>query len=286
MVGLAICAIALASASCAAAQTFGDDLSLAPNVNLDCSVYPTPYGSFQGGQSCTWSTPLVPLEIPGDPAGGGGAGNPSVDGLLVPQSTVDNGAGTVTAVRVRVGASTGPMRVVVLEAIRNPNGPPYDPSQPGTSSNDVGCCLQVGQSQVFTPAPGTVTTIPVDFAVKNDLQPEQGGLYVFDMLGLSVLEDGVQIPVYFTGSETPNDPNDLIEFPAAASGSSTMPDDAFGFELVMNADWTPGIVGNVQSARSLAAAASAALPWNEEPRWLWSQPLYCDTGARLCPART
>src|SRR5262245_6046925 len=96
-------------------MTFGNDLTLPANVPFDCSVWPIP-GQFvpTGQATCTWSSSLSPTH-----------------GLFVPA-----GNGTVTQVRVKVGDTTGPMQVVVLRGLRDGD------------TNKVGCCQQVGQSNV------------------------------------------------------------------------------------------------------------------------------------------
>src|SRR4029078_12737695 len=97
----------------------------------------------QVGESCAWeSVNLTTGESPFPPAG----------------------QGKVSRVRVRVGGSTGPMQVVVLRGLRNAN---TIRSQPGNDyyfpgSAGYSCCKAVALSQVFVPAPGTVTTVAVN----------------------------------------------------------------------------------------------------------------------------
>jgi hypothetical protein len=98
------------------------------------------------------------------------------------------GEGIVSRVRVRVGPATGRMQVAVEEALRKDN--PGDPGHP-----TYACCKLVALSQVFTPAPNSVTTVPVNFPVRQDLAPDPAtGFYVDDHLSLSVLDEGVPIP--------------------------------------------------------------------------------------------
>src|SRR5689334_20260457 len=97
----------------AAAQvtTFGADLTLPANVTFDCSVWPVPTVGLvpTGAQSCTWSTISV--------------GQSMTQGLFVPA-----GNGTVTGVRIKAGATTGPMQIVVLQGLRE------------EFTNNEGCC--------------------------------------------------------------------------------------------------------------------------------------------------
>ncbi len=197
-------------------RTFGDDLTLPANVTFDCSVWPIPSPFVPGAlqlvptqtQSCTWATYAV--------------GPTFTTGLFVPA-----GNGTVTQVRVKVGPTTGPMQVVVLQALRQPPNP------------DPGCCQQVGQSAVFTPQANAITAVPVALPVRNDITPDQNNIYAFDILGLSILAPGVPIPAFDTGNYSPTGATDAADFPASQPNASIAPKDAFGFELLMNADWIP-----------------------------------------------
>jgi hypothetical protein len=214
--------------------TFGNDLTLPANVPFDCSVWPIPGGFVPTGQgTCTWSSSLSPTH-----------------GLFVP-----SGNGTVTQVRVKVGATTGPMQVIVFQGLRDGN------------TNNVGCCQQVGQSDVFTPQANAITALPVSLAVRADITPDENNIYAFDILGLSILQAGVPIPAFDTGNHSPSGPNDLIDFPASQPGASISPDDAFGYELLIQADWTAGGGGGggagggppTQSGPPIAFASPTAL---------------------------
>jgi hypothetical protein len=207
--------IALASGALAQVTTFGADLTQPSNVAFDCSVWPVPLLGNQvgfvatGAQTCTWSS----FADPASPA----------QGLFVP-----GGNGTVTQVRVKVGPTTGPMQVVVLQGLRDGR------------TNQVGCCQQVGQSATFTPQANAITAVPVALPVRNDATPDENDIFAFDILGLSILAPGVPIPAFDTGKYTPTDgPADLIDFPASQPTASISPDDAWGYLLNMNADWVP-----------------------------------------------
>ncbi len=216
---MAVTAAVLALPANAQVTTFGADLSQPDNVTFDCSVWPVPGVGLvpTGAQSCTWSSDVIPQNLS--------------QSLIVPA-----GNGTVTQARVKVGVTTGPMQVVVLQALREPG------AAPGT--NTVGCCQQVSQGDVFTPPANAITTVPLQLPVRNDVTPDANGIYAFDILGLSILAAGVPIPALDTGIYNPTGPNDLIDFPASQPNASIQPTDSFGFELLMNADWvatsTPG----------------------------------------------
>jgi hypothetical protein len=89
------------------------------------------------------------------------------------------------------------MQAVVLRGLRNPDTTPSQVGPDSLFTGDAGyaCCKAVALSQVFTPAPGTVTTIPVNLPTRNDLAPDPTtGLYVGDFLALQVLRPDVRIP--------------------------------------------------------------------------------------------
>jgi hypothetical protein len=239
-----VTAALLAAAASAGAQvtTFGADLGQPDNVAFDCSSWPVPLlgGGVNlvptGAQSCTWTTLGTTADV--------------THSLFVPA-----GNGTVTQVRVKVGGVTGPMQVVVLQGLRE------------EFTNNTGCCQQVGQSQMFTPQANAITTVPVQLPVRNDITPDQNHIFAFDILGLSILAPGVPIPAFDTGNHTNTGPFDDVDFPASQPNASIQPDDAFGYWLLMNADWVPGGGGPgappggvpVQSGPPLAFETPAAL---------------------------
>jgi hypothetical protein len=106
------------------------------------------------------------------------------------------GVGVVTQVRVRVGPITGPMQIVVEEALRKDN--PGDPGHP-----TYACCKAINASQVFTPAANGVTAVNVNLPVRQDIAPDPNtGFYVDDHLALSVLDPNVPIPADLDSSQT------------------------------------------------------------------------------------
>jgi len=157
------------------------------------------------------------------------------------------GDGVVTRVRVRVGPVTGPMQVVVEEALRREN--PGDPGHP-----IYACCKAIDASQVFTPAPNAVTTVNVNLPVKQSVVPEESGYYVDQHLALSVLNPNVPIPASI-------DPNASVGawFPAWRVG-----DERAGFfgtsggDVLLNADWDPIGAGAGAAAAVLRLADNVA----------------------------
>jgi hypothetical protein len=204
----ALSALALAPAS-AGAVTFGADLSVAPNVSFDCTVTP-PVGGFQvpsGQQTCTWWTT--------------GKLSDTSQGHVVPY-----GGGTITAARVRVGPVTGPMQFVVMRSLRHPQ-----------SLADPGCCFPVGSSEVFTPAPNAVTTVPMSVPVRNETDPASG-INNYDHIAISILAPGVPIPAYYTGDQSIGAPAGGGFYPHYTPGTerTTGMFGIVGFQTLINAD--------------------------------------------------
>ncbi len=105
--------------------------------------------------------------------------------LLVPaqSSAVTFGANLARAPdnTTRVGPVTGPMQVVVEQALRQDN--PGDAGHP-----TYACCQAINASQVFTPAANAITQIAVNLPIRQDIAPDPGnGLYTDQHLALSVL---------------------------------------------------------------------------------------------------
>jgi hypothetical protein len=206
----------------AGAQTrvFGVNLNRPANTRFDCSVYPGPdafgnpiaYPSF--ATTCTWTS--------------GGSIRSSRESLIVPV-----GRGTITRVRVRQGPVTGPMRVVVLEALRSGGRQ----VQPGVV--DVACCKQVAQTRVFTPARNRVTTLRTSLRVRNSgvVDPRTGFAY-FDMLAVSVLRPGVPPPLSATGNYTFTGIGATVFAPALRNGEERAGGaGVIGFVTLLNATW-------------------------------------------------
>jgi hypothetical protein len=226
------------------AITFGANLNRPVNYRFDCGVgpgvgafgeqvlYPTNVGN------CTW------LAI--------GTNFGQSEGLLVP-----NGMGTITSVRIKVGPITGPMQVVVLNALRaDPMGDPPDPS-------DTSCCFEKARSTPFTPPANAISTIAVNLAVNADITPQPGSnFFSFDALALSVLAPGVPIPAHDTGIYNDiSGPSALLFFPAFRPGGTRA--DGFGtsgYQLLMEATWVPVAVGGGGGGGTTPAGVVLAQP--------------------------
>jgi hypothetical protein len=149
------------------------------------------------------------------------------------------GNGVITNVRVRVGPVTGPMQVVVQQALRKDN-----PASPGNPT--YACCQAIRFSQVFTPAANSTTSVRVNLPIRQDISPDPStGYYVDQHLALSVLAANVPIPA----ASNPNSGFSIF-FPAWAPGDERCcPYGSLGAIVTMNADW--------QSCSGGKAAAAA-----------------------------
>ncbi len=150
----------------------------------------------------------------------------SIDPTTGESSFPPAGEGIVTMVRVKVGPTTGPMQIVEEEALRQDN--PADPGHP-----TYACCKAIALSPVFTPGANSITAVPVNFHVKQDLAPEASGYYVDQHLSLSVLDPNVPIPASI-------DPNasDGLWFPAWNLGEERAGSYGTADAMILfNADW-------------------------------------------------
>ncbi len=128
------------------------------------------------------------------------------------------------------------MQVVVLRGLRSAKVVPSNPDIGFPGSAGYSCCKAVAASQVFTPAPGTVTAIPVNLPTRNDLAPDPTtDLYVGDFLALQILRPDVRIP--FAA-----DPGAVAGgwFPAwQANEERAGTYGITGAAILLNGDWNP-----------------------------------------------
>lgn len=159
------------------------------------------------------------------------------------------GRGIITKVRVRVGPVTGPMQIVVEEALRYNN--PVEPGKP-----TYACCKAINASPIFTPTANQITEIPVSLPIRQDLSPDPTGVFVDQHLSLSVLAPNVPIPANI-------DPNGFFGgwFPAWTVGEQrTGVYGGQGAVVLFNADWQacPGARAAAESARKKKKKKRAA----------------------------
>ena len=223
-------AVVLCSGAAANAVTFGTPIGVgafnaAPNNPYSCSVYltligPTEvFGPFGGpATSCIWIHIPTPAEE---------ALFPRRNITLAPPL----GRGIVTRVRVAVGPTTGPMRVIVMRSLYRNTGRAGHPED--------ACCFPVARSRVFTPARNRITAVSVRLPTRVDPTPRPNDTRTIadeDVLGLAVLAPGVPVPLYYTG--TLSAPVDLLW--NTANPSTVTPGfytDTGGFFVALNADW-------------------------------------------------
>ena len=205
VLSLTLAALAAVPAGAGATITFGADLSREPNSTATCITAQT-----------------IPFAVPSCSVV---SNNPVTHETSFPPA----GEGVVSRVRVRVGPVTGPMQIAEEEALRQDN--PSDPGHP-----TYACCTLVALSQVFTPAANSITTVPVNFAVKQSTAPEASGYYVDDHLSLSVLDPNVPIPATMDSNAAVG-----LWFPAWQTAGEERAGiyGTSGATILFNADWDP-----------------------------------------------
>lgn len=162
-----------------AAVTIGPPLTLPANVAGGCTpavVFVAP--GFPGAPSCTM--------LGADTAG---------------QWTMQTPRGrwVVTRARVRAGANVGPMAFTVIQALRSQaTSNPNVPRPPGSpAAGGLICCTAPFESQVFTPAPNSVTQVATRLPVKNTVDVIDGEpIEVVDYLAISTLSPATSPPVH------------------------------------------------------------------------------------------
>ena len=203
-VGFIVAIALLGSAASAGAQggpiNLGPDFSQFSDTNqADCSTNPFSSSPLSAA-SCTWTSVTEASPFGGQLVGA---------------------TGTISQISVKVGAVTGPMKVVVMRDELQLSGWTGEGPPPSI------CCTDVAESQVFTPAANSVTTLPVSLPVEVESNPQTHTL-ALDFLGLSVLEDGVPVPAAANVHETEEpeegepprevQPETFVESPAMQTG--------------------------------------------------------------------
>ncbi len=201
--------LALLAAVASAQTTFGVNLDRPVASSVTCAVHPYPGYPYTtvGGPSCTWFT--------------------YGQEFTVTESTqVPSGHGTITKVRVKEGADTGPMKITVL-------------LRQGFAMNGLAtaCCVGVAESQAFTPTANAITEVPVNFPVFNGTNPATG-VPEIDYLAITVLDESTSVPL----SETAIDGTyqGTTFYPAVTLGQERLDGGLgnYGFIALINADWT------------------------------------------------
>ena len=214
-----------------ASVRFGSDLSREANADLDCSRLPFDLSSgsppASGAQTCTYTA---------SPEGRAPGGAWPAAGVAEGPLAIPTGKGRLTAMRVSVGATSGPMQFVILRTLV------LRAVQAGRLRVVRVCCKVQAVSRVFTPEANAVTTLKVNIPVRHDTRnPRPGGeLLGIDAIALSVLAAGVPVPVHDTLTENLRGGPPVAVFPAARKVGKETTRLAVGtdrYELLINADW-------------------------------------------------
>jgi hypothetical protein len=164
---LATVVIALAAAPAAGARDFGANLNRTPNNTVGCQGLQF----FIRVPSCSFTT--------------SGAIFNSREAMVVP------GTGTITKVKIRVGNTTGPMRIAILQSLRKEN------------SGEAACCIGRRQSRVFTPRRNRTTTVTVNLPVSVTFN-KHSRIYAFDSMFLTMENPFTPIPANVSNSDNGN----------------------------------------------------------------------------------
>jgi hypothetical protein len=212
-----------ASAASASAVTVGAPLNAAANTAEGCEkiVLPPlrPLYAAQGllPTSCTF--------FGLDPAGAWTSQTPP-------------GRWVIDQARVRTGPRVGPMVFTVLRALR---------SKAGTQG--IACCTAVAESQVFTPQPNTVNTVPVNMPAVNTVElVDNEQIEVVDYLGITLLTPDSSVPVHIATG--PGDPAasaiGTYWAPRVTNGQTRADGGTFSSEiLLVNGEYQPAGSGPV-----------------------------------------
>ncbi|MCW5892995.1 MAG: hypothetical protein KIT14_20970 [bacterium] len=224
--------VVLASAGLAAAQsqTFGSSLATAPNVSIDCALYPTiadPSGAYalvsSGVADCTWRQ-----------AGVFGVAND-------PRFSSVPGDGRITSVTIRSGpAPVAPIRFAIFRQL----------STPGFGAESQ-CCFFVGETAPVQPTPNSVETFAVDLPVQRNTID---GIFAVDLVGISAAAGTGTLPLFVPGRvnafdlTTPGSVNAGIFYPRLGAipndvGGGRREEGIPGVELLMQWTWCPAGFG-------------------------------------------
>lgn len=262
---LALMALASAPTATHAAEykTFGAELSRTANSSYTCDGA-IPY-SFRlvPTTSCTWW--------------GIGSAVSTAESFVVPYP-----GGTVRKVRVKVGAVTGRMQVVVIGLIRQ-----------SQSLANPGCCFYRRASDVFTPRANATTEIDLALPVTHALNA-QTNTWDYDTLALSVLDPGVPVPASDTGDASGLGIGSAALYPAFTGGERVDTFALAGFQVLMQADIElgaePGTGGG--GGDGTAGAGTPRIARVMTPRGRVLADVICDAGgpctgtARITARRT
>ncbi len=153
----AVCAAALTLTSSAGAREFGANLNRAANNNVSCQGLIL----FSRVPSCSFTT---------------SGGLRSLRENMIAPAT-----GRITYVKIKVGNTTGPMRIAILQSLRKEN------------SGEAACCIGRRQSRVFTPRRNRITRVNVNLPVSVTFN-RRSRIYAFDSVFLTMENPNTPIP--------------------------------------------------------------------------------------------
>ncbi len=154
-------------------------------------------------------------------------------------SQVPRGQWVIRTARVRTGPRTGPMVFTVIRATRSQAG-----------AGGLICCRVPVESQVFTPAPNSINTVPVNLPVTNTVDVINGEpIETVDYLGISLLTLGSSAPAHIPPGGTSATTSFIA--PAARQGQERLQDGAFGDNILL-------VNGEADPAGAAAVAALSA----------------------------
>ena len=149
------------------------------------------------------------------------------------------GQWVIRTARVRTGPRTGPMVFTIIRATRSQAG-----------AGGLICCRVPVESQVFTPAPNSINTVPVNLPVTNTVDVINGEpIETVDYLGISLLTLGSSAPAHIPPGGT--SANTSYIAPAARQGQERIQDGTLGDNILL-------VNGEAEPAGAAAVAALTA----------------------------
>jgi hypothetical protein len=198
----AVLVAGLIAAPTSDAKWFGANLKRPANATASCQSWVP----FQQVPSCSWTT-------------SGALYNPA-EGMVVP------GTGTITRVKVKVGAQSGPMRIAILESLR------------GENSGEAACCVGRRQTKRFTPKRNSTRTLTTNIPVRVKFN-EKSRIYSFDSIFITMENPNTPIPANYTGQDGDNCSGGW--YPAVRPGQENFggPYGVCGYTILIRAKWRP-----------------------------------------------
>lgn len=237
--GIVAAIAVVSSVEQAGAQTIGANFNRPANVQYGCELVPSvTFDGFRqffpsGVSTCTY-LPSIAF------------------GNFSESTAAPFGLSVVTRVQVKTGPRVGPMRATIIRQL-------------GSTSVGLTCCHFAGESQVFTPRPNSVTSVPVRLPVESTIDAVNG-VTTQDYVGLTVLAPNVPIPGHEPGGVvtdlSPNNPNAGGFFPHIGPNSGPRVDQngIGGLQILIRATLSRicGTGATAGSAEAPSGGANAA----------------------------